>query len=220
MRTKKNYCLAIVALLFTACIQYPDDVTVTINESGYINVKVVDNDNKAIEGAMVEIYWSSNVILKGITDASGMYIPEKMLQGSYYCVVSYTKREIEYQERKEVQVIAGEYKTVTINPFANSGNLNIQLESPDGRPVPELNVLILPRDFYRTSIDECIAAAFFTGKVDSQKKISFVEIPTGNYRAWIYDDDKKIYRTYDSDSYIQIERGKTKDRTIRVDLNI
>jgi len=235
---KKLFLFLTVAGFFMSCQKYPDDVTVTINESGYIKVNVVDNDNKAIEGATVQIYyyWGNsiyyervltnayvyygNTVFEGITDASGMCVPEKMLQGSYYCTVSFTKREIVYQEQKEIQVMAGETRTVSINPFANSGNVNIQLVSPDERPIPELNVLILPRDYYSNSIDECIAAANFKGKIDSQKKINFVEIPTGYYQAWIYDDNKKIYRTYNSESYINIERGKTKDHSIRVDLNL
>ena len=215
---KKIFLFLVLAGFFISCEKHSDSIIVTINESGYVNVNVVDNDNKAIEGATVVIY-DGRIIFEGVTDASGVYTPEKMLQGSYYCIVSFTKREIVYQDRKEIQVIAGETKTISINPFANSGNLNVQLESPDELPIPELNVLILYRDFYRNSIDECIAEAIFKGRVDSQKKISFVEIPTGYYVVGIYDDNKKVYRTYDTDSYIQIERGKTTNRTVRVDIN-
>ena len=215
---KKLFLFLALAGFFVSCEKYPDDITVTINRSGYIKVNVVDSDNNAIEGAVVKIY-DNNVSFEGVTDDLGMYAPEKMLQGSYYCVVSFTKREIVYREQKEIQVIAGESKSIKINPFANSGNLNIQLVSPNELSIPDMNVLLLPRDFYRSSIDECIAEALFKGKVDSQKKISFVEIPTGNYQVWLYDDNKKVYRTYDSDSYIHIERGKTTNRIVRVDLN-
>ena len=202
-------------LVFTACDRFPDELIVTINESGYIIVKAVDNDGKALEGATVVI--SGNSSFRGITDASGMYAPERMLQGSYNCEVSFTIGELEYRERRTIQVIAGETRTLEFNPFANSGNLDIQLVGFNEQILPVgLNVLLLPQNFYNADIDVCIAAANFKGKVDSQNKISFAKVPASLYRVWIYDDTKKIHSTVDDDSYIQIERGKTTNRTIRV----
>ena len=210
---KKNFLIALVSLLvFTACGKDPDEMIVTIKESGFVKIKVVDNDNQPLKGAEVQIS-NAEIIWEGITDDSGVYAPEKMLQSSYYCTVSFTKQGVEYQEIREIQVIAGETRTITVNPFANSGNVNIQLKSNDGRLLPDLNVLILPQNFQGGTFDEYIAAANFKGKVDSQKKISFVEIPVGNYRIWIYDDDKTLLST---NSYISIARGKTIEHTIIV----
>lgn len=217
--TKKIFMAFLMPLLvFTACNQFPDEINVTINTSGYVAVKVIGNDGSPLAGATVEIFSSSRIIFSDVTNASGLVTSGKLLQGSYRLDVSFAAEGLTYRETREIQVIAGETMTFEVSPFANVGNVNIRLESASSWPLPVgLNVLLLPDNIWcgSSNFANCIAAAHFKGTVDSQNEISFENVPVDWYRIWVYEETNSGPRILET-SAVRIERGRTINSFVRV----
>ena len=191
----------VFALASVSCEKEPEELLVTINRSGMIKIKVVDNDKQAVEGAEIQIYSNSTmyVIEEGITDNSGMYSSKKLLQDSYYCNVSAVKDNMTYSDNTVFQIIAGETRNIEINPFTNVGNGTIILSNINNSQLPLLNILISPPipelswgiGYGIFSVEDYIKTAYFTGKTDAENKLAFPSIPVGQYIVLIYSDNQQ-----------------------------
>ena len=216
---KKKLFLAFLMPLFvfTACNQFPDELNITINTSGYVTVKAVADDGSPIVGATVEILSGSSVLLSEVTNASGSITSGKLLQGFYRLDVSFTVGELTYRESKGIQVIAGETMTFELNPLANAGNVNIQLLA-GWDAIPEgLNVVLIPSNV-SCNFDNCVEMAHFNGKIDFQHRISFENIPVGWYQILAYNDANGTrQRWWVDNNSVRIERDRTTEHITRAE---
>jgi len=213
----KKQLIALLSLpfLFFSCEK--DDINVTLNQSGTINVKVIDNDNKGIDGAMVTISYSSysDAAYEGKTNSSGICKTDKLLQGIYDCYAQVTYNNVPYYDSKSVQVIAGENKTVEINPISNAGTAIINVRPYYGSiNVAGLNVALIPYYQNIESIEKIKGMAHFIGKTNSNGTVQITDIPASvEYRVYVYDDNT-VYRNYNG--YFYIRKGHISEFTVEI----
>lgn len=213
---KQLIILLSLSILFFSCQK--DDINVTLNQSGTIDVKVIDNNNKGIEGAEVRIGYSSysNLIFEGETNSSGVCKTGKLLQGTYICYAETSYNKVTYSDSKTVQIIAGENKAVEINPLLNSGTALITLRPYYGSiNVSNLNVALMPyNDYYDISIDKIEALAHFIGKTNTNGTVQITDVPTSiDYRVLVYDNNK-LYYSYNNSFYAR--RGETSNVYVEI----
>lgn len=198
MKKIKQLLILTLALISVSCEKELNDITVTINRSGALEIKVVDNDKQPVKGAEFQIYSNSTgyTVEDGVTDNSGQYKSGKLLQGSYYCNVSAVIENKKYQDNIAFQIMAGETRNIEINACLNVGNGIIELSEAKGHQLPSLNISIsppIPELSYGVGygifpLDDYIKSAYFTGKTDADNKLVFPDIPVGQYVISIYSD--------------------------------
>ena len=127
------------------------DLNVTVNESGNVQVKS-ENAGNAIEEAGFTISTAfeeqNRVIFEDSTNASGLCEVGKLLQDEYRCDVKYKVERRYYHEQRYFQVVAGESKTMELNPIANSGTLRVNVLNPEDEPIEGVYVAMIPHYQY------------------------------------------------------------------------
>ena len=225
-KTKYLFICVLLVLTSVSCEKELNDITVTINESGVVDIKIIDNDKQPVLGAELQIRSSSTgyTIEDGVTDNSGKYVSAKLLQGSYSCFVSTVKDNRIYSDNATFQIIAGETKNIEINPYSNVGNGIIKLLEIEGRQLPPLNISISPPipelsygGIYGIfPLDDYIKSAYFTGKTDTDNKLVFPDIPVGQYVVSIYGDEGP--GRYFVFKHIYVYRAKDYSYKISIDI--
>lgn len=221
---KLNLFIAVLlsVFLFSSCEKNPDELTITINQTGTLSVKVVDEDKKGVSNAEVAVNYYGDKISEGLTDNDG-YHTEKLIQGFYTCYVSAVLGKATYTDSKRVQIIAGENKQIELDPSANSGKGFLKIfkggDYPDYEqiPVKNINVALVRSEDYNNlnSIDEYIAAAHFIEKTDAQGMVNILNIPANvNYRVILYNENGEMgyYGWYS----VYVQRGGVFSETIQV----
>jgi len=173
--------------------------TVILKQSGTLTFKVVDNNGKGIDNAKVFIGFYDETIINDSTNASGVYKTEELLEGVYNFSIEAKKPggKAPYRYSRSTQVIAGENKTVEVNPFEYSSKVTITLrDNYNYDPLASTDVLICP-DIYVNSLEEYKKMAYYTGKTNAEGVVSFNEIPY-NYYTIVYYIDNGRYWTRDS----------------------
>ena len=232
----KKMIFALFAL-FAVLVSCDKDKTVVLTQSGMITIMAADKGSP-IADAKVELsmlsdygyyyeydqalpppYYETNFIFEGKTDASGKCVTETLIQGSYYCAVSVKKGKVTYVDRRAVQVITGENKTIEVNPIANSGTLNFTVLNAFNYDAALASIgfgLVYYSDYYDASNDLSTlkSKALFLGVTNAEGKLSFPEFPAENsVMAFAYKGDKIL----DGDLYIYLPRGEqSKDYTVRI----
>ena len=220
---KKLSFFFIFCLLLASCEKHPDELTVTLNQSGTVSVKVTDG-NQIIKEASVSIYStgeSMERIYYGVTDANGMCHIGKVLQSQYGYSVSAKKDNKTYTIRGAFQVIAGEHKTITANPCSNVGNAKIKITNNSSTPIVNINVALIPHSSYSNanfSFQALISEAYSVEKTNSEGWVEFQNMPAGQeYSVLVYYDNL----TYDyptSNNYMYISQGATLSHVIKANL--
>ena len=122
---KKITCILLLAVLMFSCKkeddQINDNFTVILNQSGNLSIKVIESNGNAAGDAPVRVYSSvpEGLIYSDTTDAQGICNIGKLLQGHYSYRVSSTINNKLYTESQNFQIIAGDSKTIIVNPFLN-----------------------------------------------------------------------------------------------------
>lgn len=187
-------------LMLTSCSKKTDELTITFNNAGTLTFNVV-NENQPLMDAKVKLYYYSNgsissnsvIATEGVTNASGKFKTDKLLEGHYNCSVSYTKNGVTYSDSKFAQVIAGNDKTIVLEPLTNVGKLSVKVVSYSNTPQVGVNVAITPYVSY-TSVWDNVSNAIFVAKTDASGVATFNGVPCGtSYYVTAYNDSKTRY---------------------------
>lgn len=187
--------LLLVSLFLSSCAE--DDITVTINESGSLEIKLVDDEKKPLNGVELSLkeMSSGSVIYSETLDDSGVLKIDKVLQGSYLCSVRVMREGKEYTTFSYFQIIAKDHKQIEINPFSNSGKLSVNVTAQGTvRDFTKYTAILLPYDqSYGVSYEQAKAYAYYIGNLDADGKIDFAAVPANkNYSLLIYNTNKDL----------------------------
>jgi len=225
-----TFSLSISAVLFcfllASCEKDPDNLTVLLNQSGTVSLKVTDGNQNGFQGAKVSIYSSipkGERIYYGSTDANGICTIGKVLQGQYGYYISAEKNNKIYQLDEYFQVIAGEDKIIEVNPFLNIGDAKIRIvKGYQEEPIADISVALIPHPRYSGVsyyFQELIEEAYAIGKTNSEGWVEFQDIPVGiSYSVLSYFNSSTYY--YPAvNNYVYITKDWKQNYTIRVDHN-
>lgn len=182
---------------------FPENFTVTMNESGTLSIKIIDSDGGPVEGAILSVLSSipeSEEIYYDTTDASGTCNIGKVLQGQYRYYVSTEKNGMTYGEREYFQVIAGDAKYIEVNPFLNVGDISVEIVDYYGDSIPNVNVALIPHpSYYGTSytFQSLIDESYFVRTTDSHGWVNFKNVPAGDP----YTIEYSVMAFYSSNDY-------------------
>lgn len=210
--------LFILSLMISSCQE--DELTVTINQTGHVNIKVVDNNKNPIENANVFFSYGSGAnISEGISDANGNYVG-KLLQGSYYCFSTVIKGNVTYiSEAKIVQAFAGESNSYEINPYSNIGNVSLTFRDYYGQTtIPGLNVALVEESvayFENIEIGNIAEKAQFIGKISNDKTVLFSDVPASQYYIIFIYDANKFYSSISQNS-VRVYKNSTTTANITI----
>jgi len=216
----------LLCLFFASCKKDADNLTVLLNQSGTLSVKVTDN-NKGFPGAKVRIYSANSELYSGSTDANGICNIGKILQGQYECYVSAKNDKKLYESIQYFQVIAGDDKTLVVNPFLNVGDIKLTIVQGyyyDDSPVPDVNVALIPHPHYANveyNFQDLIEEAYAIGKTNSEGVVELFNLPAAgdgynfNYSVLVYYNSDKYDYPYSS---VYITKGVKRSFTVRVNL--
>jgi hypothetical protein len=217
---RKISFIFILFLLVISCEKNPDNLTVLLNQSANLSLKVIDLDQIGFKEAKVNIYSSvpaSERIYYGLTDMNGICNIGKILQGQYEFYVIAEKDNKKYSLNEYFQVIAGEVKTIEVNPFLNIGGAKIKIVDINSKPIADVNVAIIPHPRFSDKeyiFQDLINEAYAINKTDSEGWVEFQDLPAGakfsyEYSVMVYFDSENYYYPVYNNS-ISISRD-TKD---------
>jgi hypothetical protein len=226
----KNKCLIFVlALGLFSCkkddSKFPDTLTVNVNQSGTIYVKVTDNNNVSFKGAVVAVFSSlSNgvMIYSDSTNESGICNLGKVLQGEYYCTVTAKSNNKYFVASKYFQVIAGEKKVIELKPFLNVATVKIKIENSYSVPISNVNVALIPHPNYSNVqyyYNDLLNEAYNIGVTDADGLVIFNNVPSGSMEYSIlayYDSSHYDYPSGNNMFYVY--GNQVVNYTIQVDL--
>jgi len=213
------------AIALFSCKKDSDNVTVLLNQSGTVTVKVTDDNQNGFKGAKVSIYSSipeGERIYFDSTDSKGICTVGKVLQSQYGYYISAEKNNKTYQLSGFFQVIAGDDKIIEVNPFLNVGNARVKIvRGYSNEAITNVNVALIPHSRYsgvNYVFQELIAEAYAIGKTNSEGVVEFQSMPADvEYSVLVYSDSNTYdYPTYDN--FVYVTRDFKRNVTIRVDL--
>jgi|SRR5690554_499351 len=225
---KITFLLVAFSLLLASCEKDSDNLTVLLNQSGTLSIKVVDSSQNGFKGAKVSI--SSSIpdgerIYYDSTDINGICDIGKVLQGQYEYYVYAEKDNKIYSYSEYFQVIAGDDKTIETNPFLNVGDARVRVVNINSEPITNINVALIPHPNY-SNVDyyfqDLIDEAYAIGKTDSEGWVEFQNLPAGSKYSMeysviaYYDSENYDYPTYNN--YFYITRDSNSNFTIEVAL--
>ena len=228
LRISLSISAVLFCFLLVSCEKDPDNLTVLLNQSGTVSLKVTDDNQNGFSGAKISIYSSipeRERIFYGSTDVNGICTIGKVLQGQYMYYISAENNKKTYQSSEYFQVIAGEDKIIEVNPFLNIGDARIRIvKGYANEPIADVNVALIPHPNYSNEtyyFQELLEEAYAIGKTNSEGWVEFQNLPAGaggysfEYSVLVYFDSS----TYDypvSNNYVYITRDVKRDFTIRV----
>ncbi len=228
---KKLSWLLIFTIIFISCEKDDDtqleNLTVLVNNSGTLTVKVMENTQTPYGDALVYVYSDlseGGVIFQDTTSSDGILNVGKLLEGSYYCRVYAEKDNKDYSDAMLFQIIAGDTKTVEINPFLNVGTISVKIVNNDSI-IPYVNVVLIPHNNYSNEdyeFDDLIEEAYFNGTTNSEGWVSFEGVPVGS--PYGYEYSIMAYISYENYSYpyqgnsLHAYKNDEQKYTVEVDL--
>lgn len=199
----RNFKLLISAvsmiLVFGACQK--DELTITLNQSGTLTVKVVDENKSPVDSAPILVYYGygdSSPLYDELANSNGIW-EGRLLQSTYTCYTTMKKGKISYVDSKSIQVIAEQNVTLELDPYNNVGDFVIKLFNPYEYDLTGFKaILVLNEEYYNfNSLKECISAAHFSMDNNSSNNIRFTQVPAGvEYRAIVYKDNESYGTAY------------------------
>ncbi len=225
---KLSLILLLATSLFISCEKDPDNITVVLNGSGSLSIKVIDEQNNAFNGAKVNVYSSipeGERIFYDSTDASGVCNVGKVIQGQYLYYVSAEKDNRIYNIAEYFQVIAGESKTIEVNPFLNVGKLSIRIIDYFSNPVELVNVALIPHSNYSNVtyyFDDLLEEAYFNARTNADGWVTFDKVPAGamyssEYSVLVYFSSSEYAYPYSNNGFY-VYRDTERKYTVQVDL--
>lgn len=121
------------------------------------------------------------------------------------CYATTMAGKVIYQDRKLIQIISGENKTVTLSPMKNVGSMTIQLVNFRQEPlsISGVNVALVSYENaeYNLTLSKLLSVAHFTATTKNGQ-VQIEKIPTtSSYCIYTYDTEKKIVYPLNDRSY-------------------
>lgn len=219
---QKLTILLLMAVVMISC-EENKDLNVTLNESGTLQIKVLDEAGEGINGAKVEVSTAlgaaGRVIFEDSTNSSGVCKTGKLLQDEYVCRVTTQVEKRKYFTEQYVQVIAGESKTVETKPIANSGKITATILNMEEEPIEDVNVAVLP--FYHQAnltYEEMVEKRWYNSTTDASGEVTFTKVPaydqyTQPYSFFVYYDEENY-------AYPFKDVNVSRDQHVRVSLQV
>ena len=221
---QKLTILLLMAVVMISC-EENKDLNVTLNESGTLKVKVLDEAGEGIGDAKVEVSTvigaSGQVVFEDSTNSSGVCETGKLLQDEYVCRVTAQVDKRVYRTEAYTQVIAGENKTVEAYPIANSGKITATVVNMEEEPLEDVNVAVLP--FYHEAnltYEEMVEKRWYNSSTDANGDVTFTKVPAfeqygRSYSFFVYYDEENYDYPFDD---VNLLSGEHKEITLQVDL--
>jgi len=190
---KLTSLFVMISLLFLYSCEKNDDITVSINESGSLEMKIVDNEKNPIENAEVQLYdlETKAILLEETTDGTGIIKMDKILQGSYSSFIKVKKEGKIYTLQSYFQIFTNDHKAVEYNPFANSGKVKISVTS--SIPVQDFTkymVALVPYEYPYSDVEFIKRYAYYLSPLGSEGGVDFDGVPADKqYRVVIYKEN-------------------------------
>jgi hypothetical protein len=203
MKSKITF-LFIFAIAIASC-KKTTNVDVSINNSGKLSYKLLDDAGKGLPNVKVQlydninVYYNTPVLLETRTTDQNGIIDFGELNPSTYQLVpdSPQVNKVKYHFSEYVQVTAGSTKQKDTKVSDYSGTLNIIARSyyPGNTPLRNLGVLLVPYSKYNYSnnLSSNISNADFKGVTDNNGLISFKIPSTTSYSILLYNTSTNAY---------------------------
>ena len=177
---KTIYLLALLVPFIMSCDKDEDIVETdfTISEVGKLNLKVVDNEGLAIEGAELVCNGVEGVF----SDANGE-ININLLENPYSYVVNYTSPEgIKYSNSGSFQIFRDKTESQEINIMENTYDVTLYVEDSNGDLVPNQEIVLIYHDNFYSALSgsekiEKYNLGLMSKKTDLEGKIEYTNLP-------------------------------------------
>lgn len=221
---KKIIYLFVLTILLASCEEEPDNLTVLLDQSGTLSIKVIDNDQSGFKGANVRIFSSipgGEIIFNDSTGANGICDAGKVLQGQYGYIVSAVKENKTYSYGEYFQVIAGDDKTIETNPFLNIGDASVKIIDINSDPITNTKVALIPHPCFSNVeyiFSELKDEAYAIGETNAEGIVEFLDMPVGlDYSVLAY-NSSETYSYPNINNSVYISRGIKRNFTIQCDI--
>lgn len=178
----------ISSILLSSCSEEYEDMTVNINSTGLLSIKVLGADGNGYAGAEVKIH-SENTegyLFLDSTNTQGVFEAGSLLEKHYRVETSIMADNRIYNEEKLIQVVAGEEHNITSDPYKNSGSASLYfIDGYNDVVMQGVNVALVleskvdPFDYEHQNV---LDNAYFIGETDENGNVSFDNIPSGKLR--------------------------------------
>ncbi len=228
MRTLSFASIFMFALLtitfFSACekdekTEIPNEITVNQNniESGSLTVTLKDGSGSAIADQIVYLYEGMSVFELLKTNSSGVANFGDLLSGTYsiYCEDVSANDKI-YKINKNIQVLTGKSKDISINVEEYVGTLTVNVEDNwTSEALANVNVKLIRysdyQEFFTGNYSDVISYAVFSGSTNSNGQVIFANVPTESYKTIVYNSTDTTSSSFFS---ISLYQEKEIDQTL------
>lgn len=191
---KLNLLILMLTALFLFSCEKNDDITVSINECGSLELRIIDNEKRPVENAhitLMDVESESILIKDEVLGIEGIYKMDKILQGSYKCFISVERDGKEYVMTSYFQIFTKDNKVVEYNPFSNTGIINVSAKISGANDITQYSLAIVPYNgIITTSVDEVKENAFIIKNLNENGKLTISDIPADlSYVVYIYKDN-------------------------------
>ena len=219
---KISLFILIIAGLWS-CEKDPDNLIVLLDQSGTLKVEIVNNNNLPFEGAEVAIiaqYGGYGDVYEGFSDENGKCDIGKLLEGHYNYNVELNDGNFTYISNSYFQIIAGDDKVLTINPFENIGDLSIRILAYNNNPYSNINVALIPHPNYSSQdyfFNDLIEEAYYLTTTDNDGVVKFIDVPvtSSSYSLLIYIDSSDYYYSGGNNSFY-VTKGEENEYTMSI----
>lgn len=194
----KNILFLILIIAF-GCT---NDNSVNTNDSSNLTIYVVDNFNKPVGKAFINLSHvignNSASIYSDSTDVNGVAKIGKVLEGDYYATCKVKVNGILYNSYEGFQVVNNSNKDVYLYPMMNVMDYGVLVQNSKGENLVGINVAFLSHphglpDYSPPVFGKLINNAYWIKKTDSSGLVEFNNVPIGfSYSALIFWDSTKF----------------------------
>lgn len=221
----KTKILSLVMLVFTVISCQNDqlkDLTIKLDSSSKLTVKLVDSKGVAIANNNIKIYdreylsstsssssssstSSFGYLFSQSTDANGTIDFGEVASGTYFLVIDSVRvNGVRYNPVMQFQINSSVDKQITINPEEFFMNVNLNLQKSTSSKASNLisysafggvNVIFVPSYTYSSSynLDKLISLSLASGKTNDNGSVA-IKLPAYNtFTAIVYNDAKTIF---------------------------
>lgn len=210
--------LSILGLFFFFCscaVNLDDEITVTRNRSGELNIRVVDSESNPLQSSEISILEHSLVLQSGTTDASGYYHGGKLLEGFYSYGIVAKKGKVTYFTDGTFTIVAKNGDVIELNALENTGTFDIavvdkETSEPIFNPENYGMALVQLSDIDNfSSVEKLKENAHFIADLGNNGKVLIKEIPSGmGYAFYLFHKHKDEYVRF---LIYNVFKGKTRE---------
>lgn len=179
------YFLIVMSMIMIGCGEDNDKLVVTVDESGSLTVKVLNDNDELVENANVKVClqeYSSIALFSGNTDLNGYCVFDPILKGNYWVSADVESDDNVYMTAGIVQVVADFDQEMILRPFDNVGKVKVKIIQGDQTPIVNMNVAFISRPHYSNieyTHEMLLSESVDIQKTDSYGWVVFERLPLG-----------------------------------------